>query len=324
MPDAFGVEVGIKSDPIEYRYSFEWLFRLMGRHGIRIMQLGSFHELYSVEEGYLDGLRELGARYGVRVKSCFTAHRELGGFFTGNRFLEKAARSSYERLIRVGAALGADFVGGSAGFVYRDRPELRETGMSRYLAHMRELMELARQSGLRGLVVEVMSSSFEPPSTPREIASMMEELSAHHRSHPSSTVPVYLCGDVSHGLCDASMRVLHGNMELFELSVPWMAEFHFKNTDAAFNSTFGFSAQERSRGIVRLEELRAVIERNADRFPVSDLAGYLEHPGPKLGRDYSDVTLERALEESLAAILAVFRDPADAGERGPSRSPRRE
>lgn len=306
------LEIGIKSDPIEYRYTFEWLFRLMKRHGVRLLQLGSFHELYVAEDGYLHGLRELAARYGVRIKSCFTAHRELGGFFGSNRFLERAARQSYERLIHVAAVLGADFAGGSAGFVYRDREGLREQGMACYLAHMKELMQIAREKGLRGLTVEVMSSSHEPPSSPQEIDALVGDLGSHHREHPGTTVPVYLCGDISHGLADAQRRVLHTNTALFLHAIPHMSEFHIKNTDAAFDRTFGFSPEEQARGIVDLGELRRLIHDHADQFPVSDLVGYLEHPGPKVGRDYSDNTLGAVLEQSLAAIVAALA-PETAG-----------
>ena len=312
------LEIGIKSDPIEYRYTFEWLFRLMNRHGVRHLQLGSFHELYLVEDGYLHGLRELAARYGVRIKSCFTAHRELGGFFGANRFLEHAARKSYERLIHVAAVLGADYAGGSAGFVYRDRGDLRDRGLACYVAHMKELMQIAREKGLRGLTIEVMSSTHEPPSTPREIDALIGELGAHHHRHPGATVPVYLCGDISHGLADAKRRVLHTNTALFLHAIPSLCEFHIKNTDAAFDKTFGFAPEERARGIVDLGDLRRLILENADRFPVSDLVGYLEHPGPKVGRDYTDNTLQAMLEQSLAAILAAF---APEGAESASRAP---
>ena len=61
---------------------------------------------------------------------------------------------------------------------------------------------------------------------------------------------------------------MHDNWSLFEMQVPWMREFHFKNTDSIFNSTFGFGPEERGRGIVDLARLKAVIDANAGRFPV--------------------------------------------------------
>ena len=81
--------------------------------------------------------------------------------------------------------------------------------------HMRWLSELARERGLRGLTVEVMSSIHEPPSTPAEPG-------AHHAAHPGSTVPAYICGDFSHGLADAERRVVHSDTELFVRSIPFM------------------------------------------------------------------------------------------------------
>jgi len=134
----------------------------------------------------------------------------------------------------------------------------------------------------------------------------METAAAYHCSHADSTVPVYLCGDISHGIADAQCNVVHGNVELFEFSLPWMAEFHFKNTDALFNSTFGFSPEEKKRGIVDLAQIRTVIERNAQCVPVKELVGYLEISGPKIGRDYSDPQLGAQLRTSLRALKEEF------------------
>ena len=85
-----------------------------------------------------------------------------------------------------------------------------------------------------------------------------------------------------------------------------MWEFHFKNTDAIFDATFGFGPEERARGIVDLQRLKALIKGNAGRFPVKEITGYLELNGPKTGRDYTDAHLERMLVQSLEAIKAVF------------------
>jgi ribulose-phosphate 3-epimerase len=93
---------------------------------------------------------------------------------------------------------------------------------------------------------------------------------------------------------------------MFEREIPWMWEFHFKNTDAIYNSTFGFGSEERSRGIVDLKRLRDILEKNATRFPSDEVTGYLELPGPKLGRDYSDGLLRGQLEKSLAALREEF------------------
>ena len=96
------------------------------------------------------------------------------------------------------------------------------------------------------------------------------------------------------------------NWRLFEAGIPHTREFHFKNTDDRFDRTFGFSAEERRRGIVDLERFRALIDANERRFPVREIVGYLELPGPKTGRDYTDNLLGPALVESLAALKAVF------------------
>jgi ribulose-phosphate 3-epimerase len=298
------IALGIKSDPIQYRCSYEWLFRLMDRHSIHYMQLGSFFELYQLPDSWFTELRDQAASHGVRITSVFTAHRELGGFFTGDPRFEQVARRNYERLLEVAALLGADYAGSNPGAVYRDQPAAKADGITRYLGHMRQLASRAHALGLKGLTIEPMSCLAEPPSTPDEMRSMMQHLDAWHKSRPDSTVPVWLCGDVSHGLADADQQVVHGNLELFEYALPWMCEFHFKNTDAIFGSTFGFSPAERQRGTVDVAAVLAIARRRQADWPVDQvvdqMVGYLEISGPKLGRDYADPLLEGQLTESLA------------------------
>jgi len=300
------ISLGIKTDPIETRYSYSWLFDIAREEGIPFIQLGSFFELYSLEDTYFKELRALAGQKQVKIKSVFTAHRELGGFFYDNPYMEKVARKQFERLIHVTSVLGADFCGSNPGAVYRDQSATKQKGIERYLFHMRELIHLAREKGLQGLTMEPMSSLAEPPTTPEEIDFMMGELQSYHQQNASSTVPVFLCGDISHGLADPGYRVKHTHTELFVHGIPWMAEFHLKNTDSIFNSTFGFSEEECKKGIVDLVEIGEIIAGNREKFPVRDLVAYLEINGPKVGRDYSDPQLERSLRESLRAIKKVF------------------
>jgi hypothetical protein len=171
---------------------------------------------------------------------------------------------------------------------------------------MKQLMGLARREGLQWLALEPMSCLAEPPTLPEELDRFTQELGAHHRADPQGTVPVYFCSDIGHGYADAERRVVHDNWSLFELQIPFMGAFHIKNTDRHFDATFGFSEDERRRGIIDLERLRGLVERHADRFPVRPLVGYFETSGPKVGRDYSDRRLEEELRASLRAIQAVF------------------
>jgi len=302
------IEIGIKSDPVHYRYSYDWLFDLMEEVGITYLQLGSFFELYTVADDYFYEIRENAEKRGIRIKSVFTAHRELGGFFTDNIHLEKAARKNYEKLIHVASLLGADYCGSNPGAVYRDRMEDKEKGIARYLTHMKELSFLASEKGLKALNVEPMSSLAEPPTTISEIDFMIGNLMEFHHKHPDSSVPVYLCGDISHGLADIKGNIVHNNLDLFEHGIPMMSEFHFKNTDALFNSTFGFSVEERQRGIIDLKQIKGICDHNIDQWPVENVVGYLEINGPKLGRDYSDNLLGKMLRESLQAINEVWEN----------------
>ena len=300
------INLGLKSDPINYRYSHDWLFDLMDEIDLRYLQLGSFPELYTLEDGFFLSLRERAERRDVAIRSCFTSYRELGGFFSGDRYLQQVARRNYERYIEIASLVGADSVGSNPGSVYRDRLERKQEGIGIYLDNMKELMVLARERGLKFLSIEPMSCLAEPPALPEELDQMLDTLRVHHHSNPGSTVPVYFCSDISHGVANRRGRILHDNWELFEYQIPLMAEFHIKNTDARFDSTFGFSHEELSRGIVDLSKLWQIIKMNWNRFPIDEVVGYLEISGPKLGRDYSDYKLREMIVESVTNIRSSF------------------
>lgn len=106
---------------------------------------------------------------------------------------------------------------------------------------MRELQHMAKEHGLKALCIEPMSCMAEPPTTPDEMKYYIGTLHQYHQAHAHNTVPVWLCGDISHGLCDADTKEVYSNIDLFVAGMPMMAEFHFKNTDAIYNSTFGFA-----------------------------------------------------------------------------------
>ena len=298
------VNIGVKSDPIEYRYSYEWLFQLMERMGVRYLQLGSWFEMYSLPDRYFLRLRDQAADHGIRIHSCFSAHRELGGFVSEDPNMQAATRTNYRRLIEIGMLVGAESVGASIGAIPRDRMETKEAAIERCMSPMNEMAEYAGQAGLKAITIEPMSSLAEPPSTPDEISGFMERLKPG--GNRSVAAPVYYCSDVSHGLADESGSVVHSHMELFEHAIPWMWEFHIKNTDARFESTFGFGPTDSERGIVDLRAIAELIGTNKDRFPRKEIVGYLEIPGPKVGRDYSDRLLGKQLTESIEAINEVF------------------
>ncbi len=299
------LSLGVKSDPIEYRYSFEWLFDLMAEAKAPYLQLGTFTEMYFLEPEWFVKLGEKARDRGISIKSVFTAHRELGGLFTGDPSLARIAVDNYRRLIDIGAAVGADYVGSNLGRAFQDRFDQKVTGMERSIENIKNMMVYAKQKGLKGLSIEPMSCLAEPPTLPEECTSLMLELGKHHKANPD-TVPCYFCSDISHGYADAEGVVIHDCWSLFKHNARWTSEFHFKNTDKIFNSTFGFSPEERERGIIKLDTFRKLIDECAPSFPVDHVVGYLEIGGPKHGRDYSDINLGKALKESLAALHAEF------------------
>ncbi len=312
------LHLGVKTDPIQYRYSYDWLFRLMAEEGVVFAQLGSFFELYQLPDEFFLDLRRRAENHGVRIVSMFTAHRELGGFFRDDGpGWARVARRNFERAIEIGALLGARSVGSNPGAVPRDRMGAKAAGMATYLAHAKELMRFAATKGVEWIGIEPMSCLAEPPTLPDEQRAMASELAAYHEAHPETTAHAGLCADVSHGYADAERRVIFTNLDLLEAGLPWTHELHLKNTDAIFNSTFGFTAAERERGIVDIPKIRDWLRARADRLPVKELIGYLEIGGPKLGRDYSDGQLEGMLRESLRYLKAhwVSETPARAADR---------
>lgn len=299
------IELGIKSDPIEYRYTFRWLFALMQRLGVHHLQLGTFFELYSLPDRYFTRLRTMAADHGVAISSCFTAHRELGGLLSPDPDMQQVGFDAYRRLIDVAVLVGARSAGSNPGAVPRDLIEQKPDWVARYLAAMERLAVHARSAGLDALTVEPMSSLAEPPTTPEEIRSMMKHFALLFEAEPDRRTPVLLCGDVSHGLADEHGEVVHTHERLFETGIPWMWEFHLKNTDVRFNATFGFGSECR-HGVVDLSRIRSIVDRNADRFPRREVVAFLEIGGPKLGREYSDIQLDAQLTESVHAVRAEF------------------
>jgi ribulose-phosphate 3-epimerase len=299
--------LGVKTDPIQYRFSFDWLFRLLAEEGIRRVQLGSFFELYQLPDEFFRDLRRRADDHGVAIASTFTAHRELGGFFRddGPGWVG-VARRSYERAIEVGALLGAKSVGSNPGAVLRDRMGTKPAAVRVYLEHMKDLMRYAADRGLEWLGIEPMSCLAEPPTLPEEQRAMAEALAAHHDAHPGATARAGFCADVAHGYVAADGRVVFDNLQMLEAGLPWTHELHLKNTDRLFNSTFGFTAAERKQGIVDIPKIRDFLLARAARLPVEELTGYLEMSGPKLGRDYSDGALESLLRESLRYLKEAF------------------
>ena len=223
------LSLGVKTDPIEYRYSYPWLFGLLAEEGVEHVQLGTFHELYTLPDRWFQRLRTQAEGAGLRISSVFTAHRELGGFFTDDEDWVAAARRGFDRLIEVAALVGARTAGHNPGSVLRDRMGGKGRGLRTYVAHMTELMRLARVRGLEALCIEPMSALAEPPTLPQEITTLLGELEAVHRAAPDSTCAVGCCADTAHGYADCERAVRWDNMQLLEASLPYLREVHLSN-----------------------------------------------------------------------------------------------
>jgi ribulose-phosphate 3-epimerase len=306
------VHLGVKSDPILYRYSYPWLFRLMADAGVHHLQLGTWFELYQLPDSFFHRLRAQAKDHGIVISSVFTAHRELGGYFQGDEWVG-VARRNHERLIEVAALLGARSAGHNPGAVLRDRMGTKAQGLATYLHHMRELMHVAHRLGVPELTVEPMSCEAEPPCSPAEQRQLMTELCAYHAAHADTAAPGY-CIDIAHGWAGRDRQVQVDHWGLLEAGLPWCRELHLKNTDATYDKTFGFGPEERKKGVVDAAATRAWLEERSAVLPVGELVGYLEIGGPKLGRDYSDCELEGQLRASLEHLQATWLGAPAAGQ----------
>jgi ribulose-phosphate 3-epimerase len=306
MAKTLALQLGLKTDSVEYRYSYAWLFRLMAEEGVFHAQLGSFVEMTLLPDEFFIDLRRQAEAHGVRISSVFTTHRELGGCLRQEPGWHEVTRRMHRRFIEVGALLGADTVGGNAGAVLRDQMPTKEVGMRRYVQHMREMLSYAHTCGVPCLTNEPMSCLAEPPTLPDEMQALGEELTAYHWTHADSTAAFGYCTDVAHGYADADGKVVWDHLQLLRAALPYMRVLHLKNTDRIFDATFGFTPEERARGIVQIEQVRDLVLENADVVPTDTLVGYLEIAGPKLGRDYSDHTLERMLRESFRYLRTAW------------------
>lgn len=299
-------ELGVKSDPIEYRYSFPWLFRLLSEEGIRLLQLGTWFEYYQLPDAFFHDLRKQAADHGIEIASIFTAHRELGGFFREEPGFEAVARKNFQRSIEIGGILGAKSVGSNPGAVLRDRMGTKAKGTATYVRHMKELMHFAHSVGVEWLTIEPMSCLAEPPTLPEEIIAMGRELQQYHEANRSSTAKVGYCADIAHGYADRDKKIVHDNIGLLEPCFPWLYELHLKNTDGFFDSTFGFAPADLQRGIVNVPAIRQLLIERSKELPVQKMVGYLEIGGPKLGRDYTDIRLEDQLRQSLRYLKETW------------------
>lgn len=320
MSDYVNLHLGVKSDPIEYRYSWEWLIRILADEGIGFVQIGTFFEIYHLPDSALLRLRETAERYGVQVSSIFTAHRELGGFFQEENAWHEVAFRNYQRLIEIGALLGAGSVGSNPGAILRDQMHLKHSGIRNYISAMKGLMHHAASCGVKTLAIEPMSCLAEPPTLPAEMSAMAEELRAYHSEY-QDTASIGYCFDISHGYVDETRRVRHTSFELLDAALPYITEVHLKNTDALHESTFGFTPVDRERGIIDVESFRNRLLADSARLPVRDLVGYFEIGGPKLGRDYSDCDLEKALRTSIRYLREAFSTSQVASASAPDNPP---
>jgi len=299
--------LGLKTDPIETRYSYPWLFRLLAEEGVRHVQLGTFFELYQLPDSFFLQLRGQAAEHGIAISSVFTAHRELGGWFRFEPGFLNVSRKNLRRLIEVGGLVGAESVGFNAGAVLRDRPQDLKPGHTAFQREFTDALRFARDRGVGTLTLEPMSTWAEPPTLPEEIKAMGQTFAAVHAADPYGTARFGYCLDVAHGYLNPAGVVVHDHWALMEATLPWLHELHLKNTDARYHSTFGFGPGTEN-GIIDLAAVHHFVSGKLADLGIPGPIAYLEVGGPKVGRDNTDSQLEAELRASLRAIQNLTTD----------------
>lgn len=300
------LKIGIKSDPIEHRYSFDWLFDLMEEENVFYLQLGSFTEFYLLDDSFFVKLREKAKVRNIKISSVFPSNRELGGFMNNEPELMDCTKKIYKRLIEIAEIVGSPSVGSVMGGVFRDQLYYREKGINAYIEGIKEIMHEAREHGLEWITIEPMSCYAEPPCNSKEMVEVVSKLVEYHKKYPEETVNFGICADISHGWVNEKRKVMENNIDYFIAAIPFMYEFHFKNTDRIYHKTFGFEQKNIKKGIINVNEVREILLNNQDRLPVNNIIGYLELPGPKIGRDYTDSLLNGMIRESLRHLKIEF------------------
>lgn len=79
------VRLGVKSDPIENRYSFDWLFGVMADFHVDRLQMGSSFPTFTADEGWFRRLRGTAEKKGIRISSVFTSTGRWGAGGAGTR-----------------------------------------------------------------------------------------------------------------------------------------------------------------------------------------------------------------------------------------------
>lgn len=293
--------LGLKTDPIETRFSYPWLFQILREEGVRHVQLGTFFELYQLPDGFFRELRDQAQAADITISSVFTAHRELGGWFRPETGFVDVARTNLRRLIHIGGLLGAESVGFNAGAVLRDRRPDLASGLRIFQREFADALKVAKDCNVGTLTLEPMSTWAEPPTLPADISRMGQECAAMHEADPTGTAQFGYCVDVAHGYLNESGKVVHDHWDLIQATLPWLHELHLKNTDARYHSTFGFGPGT-EHGIIDIGALRDFFRLHRADMRNPHPIAYLEIGGPKIGRDNTDPHLEAELRASLRAI----------------------
>ena len=102
---------------------------------------------------------------------------------------------------------------------------------------------------------------------PSELVEIAGELSAYHLRFPDDTARVGYCFDISNGYIDKDRVQRHSTIELLKTALPHVTELHLKNTNSLLESTFGFTLEDKTRGIVDAASVRDYLLTHADVLP---------------------------------------------------------
>ena len=300
------LELGVRIDPTEDLYSYEWILQLMQEEEIRCAQLASFFGLYQLTDASVLELKARAEHFGVSFTSISAVHRELCGLFRPEKEYQRIATGIFERLVDIGALLEANSVGINVPMVPRhgDTRQEQQDGFRVRLGRLKDLVHRAQERGIDTLTVEHTTLD-------QRIA---EELDADGTCTQIEAATIRYSFDTRSMATDRMLTHV----------VPQLHELHLRNTDLNLLGTFGFSERDRTVGIVDIPKLRQLLVSQPGGPHQRWITGYAEVAGPKPGGSHLDKTIQRANRESLRYLRETFVAGRPSGTSTRSRRQRPE
>ena len=241
---------------------------------------------------------------GLSVDTLFFFHRDNCAVSHPNANVREAAYRCGLSTLEMAACYKVRYAGSQLMAIHREDAE--DPAQFKLLSdHGHDIwkrwMEDAHRLGLKGLVVEMMSTLREGCSSIEQTKESLANFDAHHAAHPNSTVPIELGFDIGHGIAekeapDPRERDLRSWCKAFASRMP---EIHLKDTDEQAMATWHFGT---GQGIIDLDHFVATVR---DVLTVPDVWLFIEVPG-KRGRLLAEDENIEGHKQSIGLLKKAF------------------